>query len=96
MGQLLLQLCGCPPCSWLAVGCSDSLPCTGVFGRNSGFLAGSQQTDEQMVPEFDSSGLSTAWDVDFRDFGFLDHFNLLLWREVWSRDGGGRGVGKGL
>lgn len=47
VGQMFFQLCICHPCSWLAMGCRDSLPCTRVFGRNSGVLADSQQADRQ-------------------------------------------------
>lgn len=33
VGQLLLQRCGHPPCSWFALACSDSLPCTGLWEK---------------------------------------------------------------
>lgn len=33
VGQLLFQLCGHPPCSWFALGCSDSLLCTGLWEK---------------------------------------------------------------
>lgn len=103
-GILVESLCGAAalPAVWLSslllasVGCSDSLPCTGVFGRNSGILAGSQQTDEHMVLEFDSSGLSSqpgtwtsetlaSWTISIFCCG--GRFGVgLVGAEGWGRD----------